>query len=33
MAAGRHLAEGTFTQVAADERVQAAYLGRRVGIT
>jgi branched-chain amino acid transport system ATP-binding protein/neutral amino acid transport system ATP-binding protein len=32
MAAGRHLAEGTFTQVAADERVQAAYLGRRVGI-
>jgi ABC-type branched-subunit amino acid transport system ATPase component len=31
MAGGRHLAEGTFAQVAADARVQAAYLGRRVG--
>jgi branched-chain amino acid transport system ATP-binding protein/neutral amino acid transport system ATP-binding protein len=29
MAAGRHLAEGTFAQVAADARVQEAYMGGR----
>ena len=29
MAEGRHLAEGRFTEIAADARVQAAYLGRR----
>jgi branched-chain amino acid transport system ATP-binding protein/neutral amino acid transport system ATP-binding protein len=29
MAEGRHLTQGRFAEVAADERVQAAYLGRR----
>jgi branched-chain amino acid transport system ATP-binding protein/neutral amino acid transport system ATP-binding protein len=29
MAEGRHLAQGTFAQVAADERVQEAYMGSR----
>lgn len=29
MAEGRHLAEGSFAQMAADPRVQAAYMGRR----
>jgi branched-chain amino acid transport system ATP-binding protein/neutral amino acid transport system ATP-binding protein len=29
MAEGRHLAEGSFAQVAADPRVQEAYMGRR----
>jgi branched-chain amino acid transport system ATP-binding protein/neutral amino acid transport system ATP-binding protein len=29
MAEGRHLAQGTFAQVAADERVQEAYMGVR----
>ncbi len=29
MAEGRHLAEGTFEQVAGDRRVQEAYMGRR----
>jgi branched-chain amino acid transport system ATP-binding protein len=29
MAEGRHLAEGTFVEVAADPRVQEAYMGRR----
>jgi ABC-type branched-subunit amino acid transport system ATPase component len=31
MAEGRHLAEGTFAEVAALERVQEAYMGRRRG--
>jgi ABC-type branched-subunit amino acid transport system ATPase component len=29
MAEGRHLAQGSFVEVAADERVQEAYMGRR----
>jgi ABC-type branched-subunit amino acid transport system ATPase component len=29
LAEGRHLAQGTFTEVAADERVQEAYMGTR----
>jgi len=29
MAEGRHLAEGTFDQLAGDSRVQEAYMGRR----
>jgi ABC-type branched-subunit amino acid transport system ATPase component len=29
MAEGRHLAEGSFAEVAADARVQEAYMGRR----
>ena len=29
MAEGRHLAEGSFAEVAADPRVQEAYMGRR----
>src|SRR6267142_854642 len=29
MAEGRHLAEGPFTEIAADPRVQEAYMGRR----
>ena len=29
MAEGRHLAEGPFAEVAADPRVQEAYMGRR----
>ena len=29
LAEGRHLAEGTFAQMAADRRVQEAYMGRR----
>jgi branched-chain amino acid transport system ATP-binding protein/neutral amino acid transport system ATP-binding protein len=29
MAEGRHLAEGPFTAIAADPRVQEAYMGRR----
>jgi ABC-type branched-subunit amino acid transport system ATPase component len=29
MAEGRHLAEGTFAALAADPRVQEAYMGRR----
>jgi branched-chain amino acid transport system ATP-binding protein/neutral amino acid transport system ATP-binding protein len=29
MAEGRHLAEGSFAQMAADPRVQTAYMGRR----
>ena len=29
MAEGRHLAQGSFAEVAADERVQDAYMGRR----
>ena len=29
MAEGRHLAEGPFAAVAADPRVQEAYMGRR----
>jgi ABC-type branched-subunit amino acid transport system ATPase component len=29
MAEGRHLAEGSFAEVAADERVQDAYMGHR----
>ena len=29
MAEGRHLAQGTFAEVAADPRVQEAYMGRR----
>ena len=29
MAEGRHLAEGSFAAIAADARVQAAYMGRR----
>jgi len=29
MAEGRHLAQGSFAEVAADPRVQEAYLGRR----
>jgi ABC-type branched-subunit amino acid transport system ATPase component len=29
MADGRHLAQGTFAEVAADERVQEAYMGAR----
>jgi len=33
MAEGRHLTQGRFADVAADERVQAAYLGRRAVTT
>ena len=29
MAEGRHLAEGSFAAMAADPRVQSAYMGRR----
>ena len=29
MAEGRHLAQGTFAELAADPRVQAAYMGQR----
>jgi branched-chain amino acid transport system ATP-binding protein/neutral amino acid transport system ATP-binding protein len=29
LAAGRNLAEGSFTELAADPRVQEAYMGRR----
>ena len=29
MAEGRHLAQGSFGEVAADPRVQEAYMGRR----
>jgi ABC-type branched-subunit amino acid transport system ATPase component len=29
MAEGRHLAEGSFEELAGDERVQEAYMGRR----
>jgi ABC-type branched-subunit amino acid transport system ATPase component len=29
MAEGRHLAQGSFAELAADPRVQAAYMGRR----
>src|SRR4029077_21245678 len=29
MAEGRHLAQGTFGELAADPRVQAAYMGQR----
>ncbi len=29
LAEGRHLAQGSFTALAADERVQEAYMGRR----
>jgi ABC-type branched-subunit amino acid transport system ATPase component len=29
MAEGRHLADGTFAELARDERVQQAYMGRR----
>jgi ABC-type branched-subunit amino acid transport system ATPase component len=30
MAEGRHLAEGTFAEVAALPQVQEAYMGRRL---
>ncbi len=33
MAEGRHLAEGSFTEVAADPRVQEAYMGRRAWVS
>jgi branched-chain amino acid transport system ATP-binding protein/neutral amino acid transport system ATP-binding protein len=29
MAEGRHLAQGSFAEIAADERVQDAYMGKR----
>ena len=29
MAEGRHLAQGSFAEMAADARVQEAYMGRR----
>jgi branched-chain amino acid transport system ATP-binding protein len=30
LAEGRHLAEGSFAALAADPRVQEAYMGRRM---